>query len=242
MRNTVRLFIRKVLLAFGRTTGLLLFEICLEGVEHLPRRPIGMILIANHFSWFDPIILALALPFTPAFLVATEVERHWWVRMFTRLFDCVPVWRGQVDRNALRRAQQALAEGKVLGIFPEGGINPELSERVRRGETVPVLQGNIGRIDTQLVRARPGAVLLALSSEARVLPVALIGTEAIYPNLRAWRRTQITVRVGPSFGPLLIEESLSGRARRQRLDELADMMMQRIAALLPAKYRGPYAG
>jgi 1-acyl-sn-glycerol-3-phosphate acyltransferase len=240
MRRMVRLFARNLLLALGRVAGALLFKIRLEGREHLPHKPAGIILIANHFSWFDPIILAFALPFTPAFLIATEVERHWWVRIFTRLFDCIPVWRGQVDRSALRCAQRALAEGKVLGIFPEGGINPELAERVGRGEMAPGMLENMGRMDSRLVRARAGAALLAVSSKAYILPVALLGTERIYPNLRAWRQTRITVRIGQTFGPLLIEAPLSGQARRQRLNGLADTMMQRIAALLPAEHRGPY--
>jgi 1-acyl-sn-glycerol-3-phosphate acyltransferase len=240
MRQTVRSFVRRLVLAVGRVIGSLLFEIRLEGLEHLPQRPAGILLIANHFSWFDPIILVLALPFTPAFLIANEVERHWWVRIFTRLFDCIPIWRGQVDRTALRNAQRALAEGRVLAIFPEGGVNPELAQRVGRGEMVPVTQGNIGRANSQLVRARPGTALLAVSSKACILPVALSGTERIYSNLGAWRRTSITVRVGPPFGPLVIEDTLSGRARRQRLDELAGRMMQQIADLLPPESRGPY--
>jgi 1-acyl-sn-glycerol-3-phosphate acyltransferase len=66
MRHIVRSFVRGLLLAFGRLIGHTLFEIRLEGLEHLPRRPAGFILIANHFSWFDPIVLAFALPFTPA--------------------------------------------------------------------------------------------------------------------------------------------------------------------------------
>jgi 1-acyl-sn-glycerol-3-phosphate acyltransferase len=242
MRHQVRLLLRKLLLAFGRTIGLLFFAIRVEGVEHLLHRPAGILLIANHFSWFDPIILAFALPFTPVFLIATEVERHWWVRIFTRLFDCVPVWRGQVDRAALRNAQRVLIGGGVLGIFPEGGINPQLAGRVGRGETAPVLQGNIGRTNAQLVRARAGSALLAVASKARILPVALVGTERIYPNLCAWRRTQITVRIGPCFGPLVIDEPLSGQPRRRRLDELADLMMERIAVLLPVECRGPYQG
>jgi len=54
------------------------------------------------------------------------------------------------------------------------------------------------------------------------------------------RRTPVTIRVGRPFGPLQIDPGLRGRARRQRLDELSDLMMQQIAVLFPPENRGPY--
>lgn len=232
--------IRHLLLLVGRLVGKLLFDLRVEGEEHIPPTREPLIIISNHFSWFDAPLLTLALPFQPAFLVATESQRKWWVRAFIFFFHGIPIWRGQVDRQAFRQALEALGEGKALGIFPEGGINPQLQELIARGQIIPELRGNMSRIDGQLVRARSGTALIAVMSKVRILPVGLIGTERVLDNLRNLRRTPVTVRIGPVFGPLDIETSLTGRARRRRLDELTDLMMKRIAALFPPERRGYY--
>lgn len=232
----------KLLLGFGRLIGRLLFAIEVHGQKHIPRPNGALLLIANHFSWFDPIILSLALPFAPAFLVATEAQERRWVAFFLNLFEAIPIWRGQVDRNALRAAVAALGRGKVVGIFPEGGINPELAGRVAQGEVITELRGNGGRQNAQLIRGRSGSALLAVMSNICILPVGLVGTEGIFDNLRRLRRTPITVCIGPPFGPLSIDPALTGQARRRQLDALTDEMMARIAELLPPENRGYYHG
>jgi 1-acyl-sn-glycerol-3-phosphate acyltransferase len=231
---------RKGLVGIGRLVTWPLLELRIEGREHLPTHPARLILIANHFSWFDPPVLALALPFAPAFLVATEVRNRWWTRLLVELFECIPIWRGQVNRQAFRQTLQALDAGKVVTIFPEGGVNPALAEQVARGETIAGLQGNTARQQAQLAQARSGVAMIAVMSGAPVLPVALFGTEQILANLRQFRRTSITVRIGPVFGPLAIETHLTGQTRRRRLDALAHAMMHRIAMLFPPEKRGYY--
>ena len=240
MRLIVIYSLRITLLAIGRLICLVLFRVTVEGREHIPPQPERLMLIANHFSWFDPPVLALALPITPAFVVATEAHERRWVSVLLRLFDTIPIWRGQVDRAAFRLAAEAMQQGKVVGIFPEGGINPDLAERRARGETVARLQGNMSRANAQLIPARAGAALLATMTEAQILPVGVLGTEQIAGNLRRFRRTRIIIRIGPVFGPITADPALRGQGRRRWLDEQVDQMMRRIAALLPPTHRGPY--
>jgi 1-acyl-sn-glycerol-3-phosphate acyltransferase len=226
----------------GRFLSFILFKVRVEGKVNLPtasQRP--LIVIANHFSWFDAPILAIHLPFPPAFLVATESLNRWWVRAFINLFDGIPIWRGQVDRNALRLSLEALKEGKSVGVFPEGGMNPDNRERIARGEQIPEIRGHASRRSGALVRGRPGSALLAVQSQAYILPVAIIGSELILDNLPHFRRTPILFRIGPVFGPLTIDEALRGPERRAELDRLTDEMMIHIAALFPPERRGPYA-
>ena len=73
----------------------------------------------------------------------------------------------------------------------------------------------------------------------RSCPWDLLGTERVYANVLRFRRTPVTLRVGKPFGPLQIDPTLRGKARRQRLDELADLMMQQIAALFPPECSRP---
>lgn len=242
MLGAVKTVIRSLILAFGRILGLLMFRMKIEGREHLPHpklRP--LLLISNHFSWFDAALLAIYLPYQPSFLIATESLRIRAYAVLIRLFDSIPIWRGQVDRQALSTAIAALQQDRVVGLFPEGGMNPEIANRVARGEQINEVRAHASRRSGQLARGRAGSALLATKGEAYILPVALYGTEFILDNLPQWRRTEITLRIGPVFGPLSIDPALVGPARRARLEELTDEMMSHIAALVPPERRGPYA-
>ncbi len=55
-----------------------------------------------------------------------------------------------------------------------------------------------------------------------------------------FRRTNVTIRIGPAFGPLTIEPNLQKNERRHQLDHLAKQIMQRVAVLFPPENRGPY--
>ena len=228
------------LLLFGRLAFRLLLNLKVDGLENVPKDG-PLLVIANHFSWFDAPLLTLCLPFQPAFMVASESQRFWFVRMFMRAFHGIPIWRGRVDRKALSAAITRLKQGQAVAIFPEGGIDPRLAERRSRGETIVEDDyGFISRHDAQLTHAEPGTAYLALQSQARLLPVALMGTEKILPNILRWRRTHVIMRIGQPFGPLAVESTLHHNDRRRHLDQLAEQIMQRIALLFPPENRGPY--
>lgn len=232
------IFRRSLIIVAGMISRFLL-QITVVGVENIPKdKP--LILISNHFSWFDAPLLTLLLPIQPIFLVATESQKRWFVRLFINLFNGIPIWRGQVDRKALGKALNVLSHGGVLGIFPEGGIDPNLAEVVSQGEMVTNIYDHASRHCAQLVRPRSGVALLAVESQAHILPIGLIGTEQILDNLLSLRRTRVTLRIGPAFGPFTLDPKLQGRAKRQRLDTLADFIMQQVAILFPPENRGPY--
>jgi len=241
MSATMRRLVRTGLILFGRLLARLLFRVTIEGTGNAPRSPHNLLVISNHFSWFDAPILSLLLPFPPAYLIATEALDKAWIRALTTIFESIPIWRGQVDRKALTTAVTILQDGGVVGIFPEGGVNPELADLVANGQQIAELRGNMSRTTAQLMRAKTGVALLAIMSGAQILPVALLGSQQLTENLQRWRRTSLTIRIGPLFGPLTLDPALKGQARRQRLDELADEMMQQVAALFPPQNHGYYA-
>ncbi|MEZ4679147.1 MAG: hypothetical protein R2932_33510 [Caldilineaceae bacterium] len=78
-------------------------------------------------------------------------------------------------------------------------------------------------------------------SNAAIVPVSVLGSQQIMANLRQWRRTPITLTIGPVFGPLVLPTAEKGAARRQAMDALADEMMMHIATLMPPENRGYYA-
>lgn len=237
----LRHFLRVGLILFGRLLARLLFRVTIEGAANAPRSPHNLLVISNHFSWFDAPLLSILLPFPPAYLIATEAMEKSWIRAFTTIFESIPIWRGQVDRKALTTAVTKLQAGGVVGIFPEGGVMPELAELVASGQQITELRGNMSRSSAQLMRAKTGVALLATMSGAQILPVALIGSHQIMDNLKQRRRTPITIRIGSPFGPLTLDPTVKGQARRQQLDDLSDEMMRQVARLFPPENRGYYA-
>jgi 1-acyl-sn-glycerol-3-phosphate acyltransferase len=237
----IRRLLRAGLLLFGRLVARLLFGITIEGAANAPRSPHKLLVISNHFSWFDAPLLSILLPFPPAYLIATEAQEKGWIRAFTTIFESIPIWRGQVDRKALTTAVARLQAGDVVGIFPEGGVMPELAELVASGQQIPEVRGNMARSSAQLLRAKAGVALLATMSGAQIMPVALMGSHQLMDNLKRWRRTPLTIRIGPLFGPLTLDPNRKGQARRQQMDDLADAMMCQVAALFPPEQRGYYA-
>ncbi len=153
-----------------------LFRLSATGIERLPRTG-PAVLVANHVSWLDPIILPLALPRKPAFLAMEELWRMPIVGFVMRSYGhlAIPLNRGAVDATALRRALGVLEEGALLAIFPEGGISP----------------------DGRLRPFQRGAALLAARAGAPIVPVAISGTRDALPLGRVVPRLRpVSVHIG----------------------------------------------
>lgn len=232
--------------SFFRTIARVVFKIILkaevEGWENLP--PDGpLLIIGNHFSLFEGPWLLAFLPYggRQTWLAATELQELAVMRMFYKLFNIIPVWRGQPDRTAIRLALDWLKEGKVLGIMPEGGVDVSLRHLTMAGVQVELHEGPNSRVNPVLYTPRPGAAFLAVRSGAPILPTAFLGTEKILDNLRRLRRTPVRITIGPVFGPLTIDPTLSKHDRRAMQDDHGDEMMRHIAALMPEENRGPYS-
>lgn len=82
-----------------------------------------LILVANHTSFSDPLVLAATAGRPIRFLMAREIYERRRLRWVFRACGCIPVSRGQPDIGAVRDVLRALAHGEVVGIFPEGGID-----------------------------------------------------------------------------------------------------------------------
>lgn len=239
MFAALQTILQSILVFMGRVISIPFISVTVTGLEHIPRSE-ALILVSNHFSWFDGPLLMIYLPVRIVFLLAIETERVCFFRFLSRTFNLIPIWRGQVDRKAMRAAIAALKEGRTIGVFPEGGIDPAMAAERERGERIEQIAGHTARHSANLVQAQSGIGLLATQAQTRLLPVALLGTEKILVNLRRLRRTQVRIRVGRPFGPLSIPDDTPRRQRRRHFDSLTQDTMRHIAALLPPGNRGPY--
>jgi 1-acyl-sn-glycerol-3-phosphate acyltransferase len=191
----------------------ILIRLEIVGRENVPKEG-ACILITNHLSWFDSPLILVAVPRHITVLAASKYRRHPFFGPLLASMGAIWIRRGEVDRQALRQLLEALRAGGCLGMSPEG-------TRSKTGT---------------LQRGKTGAVYLASRSGAVFVPVALSGTEKIGDAIRHFRRQQARINIGKPF-TLPFPERLRG----DQLDEFTDMVMRRLAAMLPPEYRGVYA-
>lgn len=185
-----------------------------RGRDNIPSQG-PLLVVANHLSVADPPLLGISIGRKAGFMAKEELFRFRPVALFLNGIGVFPIGRGRLDRKALHKAEKVLQDGWALAIFPEG-------RRSRSG---------------RLRAAHSGPALIASHVEVPILPVGIIGTERIKGLAWLWRRPEITVNIGPTF----YLPSVNGRLTKQRLAELTDIMMGRIAQQLPLQYHGHYA-
>jgi 1-acyl-sn-glycerol-3-phosphate acyltransferase len=185
------------------------------GAENVPRRG-GLIIVSNHLNNADPGMVGAFLPRRVVFMAKDEMFQWPVFGGWIRLIGAFPVRRTEADLKALRRAVRVVQRGQALVMFPEG-------TRSKTGS---------------MQRGHPGTAIVALRAGVPILPVAITGSEVVrLPSafFRPFRRAKIRMVVGqPFFLP---------STRRPSADEIersTDLIMGRIAELLPPQYRGYY--
>jgi 1-acyl-sn-glycerol-3-phosphate acyltransferase len=193
----------------------LLFRVEDHEVGRIP--PAGPLIVAcNHINTFDAPLLIPRMANRPLISFA-KVET--WDNAFHRtlfsIWNAIPIRRGEADLDALRKAQEALKQGSILAIMPEG--TRSFSGRLQQG--------------------KPGVALIALRSGAPIMPIGFFGNENFPKSVNLFHRPQFTVHVGSPFRLNAHGQALSRDVRQQMADEI----MYQIAALLPEAYRGIYS-
>jgi len=98
------------------------YRIRVQGHDNLPTEG-GALLVANHVSWIDGILLLMASSRPVRVIAFAPYIRGWAVRWFARSMGVIPIDSGpKAIRNAIKTARQALADGQLVAIFPEGQI------------------------------------------------------------------------------------------------------------------------
>ena len=147
----------------------LYFRLERVGTEYVPRSG-AVILAANHRSFLDPFIIGCMVRRPVYFVAKKELFTRRWQAWVLSSLGAFPIDRGAGDEGAIATARAILERGDCVVIFPEG-------TRVRPGP---------------LGAPRRGVGRLALETGARVVPVAIIGTEDVR---RGWRIRSRRVRV-----------------------------------------------
>jgi 1-acyl-sn-glycerol-3-phosphate acyltransferase len=200
---------------FLRLAAALLLRVETRGMERIPLQG-PVILAINHVNFIDALLLYTLLPRKTVGLAKAEIWRLPILGLVARSWEAIPVRRGELDLDAFRRASRVLQDGGMLGLAPEG-------TRSHTG---------------CLLRARPGAVMLALRAPGTwIIPMAIFGHEDYSWYWRRFRRTPVHLNFGQAFR-LRPQADKASRCVRQ---QMADEIMLQIAALLPPQYHGAYA-
>ncbi len=205
---------RRLLRAITRALFHILTRWEVQGQENIPLSG-PLIVYANHQNHLDGNLLIAALPWGINYLATVDLWDVPVTGQLLRLYGAIKLHRGEVDRTALRQAYGVLDAGGVIGIFPEGTQSPT----------------------GQLIRARAGASYIARQSGKPLLPVGLVGMDRLYAGWARRERPRIIVVVGK---PYTLPPRDPTRSRREDLQAMTDLMMLRLAALLPEDYQGVY--
>jgi glycerol-3-phosphate dehydrogenase (NAD(P)+) len=162
-------FIRALFVPFF----LVYFRMQRVGREHLPRSG-PLLLASNHRSFLDPFVIGTLARRPVYYMAKRELFEKRWQAVLLNALGAFPVDRGTGDSDAMDTARAILARGDCVVLFPEG-------TRVRPGP---------------LGQPKRGVGRLALETGAPVVPVAVIGSDAVR---RGWRirPRKVRLRVGP---------------------------------------------
>jgi len=189
------------------------------GQENVPEEG-PLIVVANHFHFFDAVILILSAPWHLEFLADFQMPNvPFLLKIFPALYKTYDVAQGTANLEALRAAEGILSQDGVLGVFPEGRVH------------APPLHW-----------ALPGAAFLALRTGAPILPMGIYSDndwKLFETLLQKKRRLGVTCRFGKVFGPLTCKNQR--RPSREVINKAGDRIMSEIAKLLPESMRGDFS-
>jgi 1-acyl-sn-glycerol-3-phosphate acyltransferase len=209
--------IRRLLRPIFRLLFHILSRVRVHGFENVPEH--GPYLIAiNHISLYEPPFILAFWPTPIEAAGAVEIWQKQGQNVLVRLYGGIPVHRGVYDRSLIETMLAVLRSGRPLLIAPEGGRSHQLGMR----------------------QALPGVAYVIDQAEVPVIPVGIVGaTDDFLEKALHCKRPTIEMRIGQAIHlPAITGKGEQRRLARQRN---TDIIMHRIAALLPPEYRGVYA-
>jgi len=199
--------------ALSRWLATVFFSYRVHGAHHIPEEG-GVILAANHTSYFDPPLVGVA-SHRAVWYLARKTLLDWPVLgpIFPSL-NVIPVDRDGNDRTALKNIIRLLLDGEGVVLFPEGTRS----------------------LDGSLQKAQPGLGMIVAKTFVPVVPVRVFGAYEIFPKgAKSPQTGQIDVCFGP---PVYFSKDDVPEASREAYQKISDRVLQAIAEIpAPARQR-----
>jgi acyl-[acyl-carrier-protein]-phospholipid O-acyltransferase/long-chain-fatty-acid--[acyl-carrier-protein] ligase len=198
---------KSLLLRLAELIARLIYRVHAHGAETLPAG--GFLLLPNHITWIDAIVLQIACPRPVRFLVYEPIYRQPMLNWIFRIFNAIPI-SPRHAKDALRAAADRIREGDIVCIFPEG-------ELTRSGT---------------LLRLQRGFEIIARQSGAPVVPVwldQLWGSVFSFQGGRYFRKIpqRVPYPVTVVFGEPVPPDQATVALMRERLLILGEWAFQR---------------
>jgi acyl-[acyl-carrier-protein]-phospholipid O-acyltransferase/long-chain-fatty-acid--[acyl-carrier-protein] ligase len=166
-----------------------------------------MLIVANHTSFLDGLLLGAFLPVDPYWLVNTEIANLWYFKILLKFVNHMTI--DPANPFALKAALALLESGRPVGIFPEGRIT----------------------VTGSMMKVYDGTAFLAAKTGAKVVPIHIEGAihcdwarrmPADFPG-RAFPKIRLTLHPGQA---IRVDEHLPAKERRRRAGEQMKRIMQ----------------
>jgi len=152
----------------------LFFRLKVTGQQNIPLDG-PFIIVANHSSLLDPVILGVSVRPKVIFVAAAYLFKIGWLGYLLRKANSIPVQR-ENDISSLKRALKILQQGGVLGIFPEGGVD-------RQKDDLPI---------------KAGAAFLATKVGVPIVPIKIKGADKALPRgakfIRSLHKIEVEIK------------------------------------------------
>lgn len=152
----------------------------------------GCLIVCNHISHLDPPLVGVAFRRPVDFMAMEELFRARWFAVWLRAVNAISTDRRGRDPRAMRTAVRRLKAGRVVCLFPEGGL--------RSGEE-SVLGGKA---------MSPGAGVLSNLGGVPVVPCLILGTDQFYDWRAVFRRPTLRLEWGEPIAPRRDREAMNG--------------------------------
>ncbi len=180
--------------AMIRAVLILLYRVEVKGTKYMPKPGERAVVVVNHVSFLDGLLLAAFLPGRPTFAVATSIAKSFWIKPMLKLFDAFPV--DPTNPMSAKRMVKAVKEGRTLVIFPEGRIT----------------------VTGALMKVFDGPGMVADKADAPIIPVRIDGAQ-LTPfsrlrgkiRLRSFPKIKLTILPPQRF---TVAGEMSARERR----------------------------
>jgi acyl-[acyl-carrier-protein]-phospholipid O-acyltransferase/long-chain-fatty-acid--[acyl-carrier-protein] ligase len=187
----------------------LLYRVEVTGLENMPKPGEPAVVVVNHVSFLDGLLLGAFLPGKPTFALNAEIAKAWWIKPFLPIFEAFPV--DPTNPMATKAMVKAVRDGRTLVIFPEGRIT----------------------VTGALMKVFDGPGLIASKANAPIIPVRIDGAQYTpFSRLRGKVRQRIFPKISLTIlepQRFDVEGEMTARGRRAIIGHrLYDAMSQMI--------------
>ncbi|MDX8395761.1 MAG: AMP-binding protein [Mariprofundaceae bacterium] len=188
------------------------YKVEVEGIENLKYAGDRVLIVANHTSFLDAVLLTLFLPGKASFAIHSSYYHRWWMQPVKKVANLFAV--DHTDPMAIKSLIAHVKEGHSVIVFPEGRITATGS----------------------LMKVYPGPGMLADKADAAIVPIRISGAQYTpFSRLRWFPKIKLTILPSKK---LQFPEGMSGRERRRKAGKtLADIMTEMVFETTPYRRR-----